>query len=212
MSDQTSPNDIVAIANEYNRLQRQLESKTQQVAALLEMNAEAGDFPTDFAGNSNRRYSIDFPFVPGDLTPQERSVTVESGTIFRCAYTESFVRAVGTADDPYTDDPVTVQATLPWSDRLQNFDFLWRIRDTGTDREWVDHPQPSLFLGGGYVGPLWLPRRVVLGGGSVIFATIDPFVSVVSPGDGSFFAGGAVQSYTVQVSFVGHEVPDGSEL
>ncbi len=208
MSDQQ--NEIVALANEYQRLQRQLVSKTQQLDALMSMNGEAGDFPPDFAGNELRRYSIDFPFVPGVLEPQEGSVTVEAGSTFRCAYVESFVRAVGTADDPYSGDPSTAQVTLPWDVRQSAFDYMWRVRDTGTDREWVEPPQPALFGGGGYVGPLWLPRRVVLGGGTVIYATLDPFVSAV---DGvNFFASGGVTGYTVQMSFVGHDVPDGSPL
>jgi len=208
MSEESA--EIVEIANEYRRLQRQLESKTQQLSALLEVNAEAGAFPTDFAGVQNRRYSIDFQFNVGDLQPQERSVIIEGGTIFRCAYIESFVRAVGTSDDPYSASPISVSATLPWNQRLVTFDYMWRIRDTGTDREWVDQPQPSLFGGGGYLGPLWLPRRNILGGGSVIYATIEPFLN----NDTSEFFGGlaGVQQYITQLSFVGHEVPDGSAL
>ena len=82
----------------------------------------------------------------------------------------------------FTGQPVTVFATLPWDSRLIYFDFLWSIRDTGTDREWCDRPQPSLFLGGGYVEPLWLPRRAVLGGGTSLFANIDPFLSLTDAG------------------------------
>ncbi len=209
MSDQQ--NEIVMLAAEYQRLQRQLVSKTQQLDALMSMNGEGGDFPTDFAGNMIRRYSIDFSFTPGVLEPQEGSVTVEAGSTFRCAYVESFVTVVGTADDAYTGNPVTVQAVMPWNLRQDAFDYLWRVRDTGTDREWVEPPQPALFGGGGYVGPLWLPRRVVLGGGTVIYAVVDPFISEsddVAFGGG----GGVVTNYKVQMSFVGHDVPDGSPL
>ncbi len=206
-----SENEVVEIANEYRRLQRQLENKTAQLNALLEVNGQAGEFPTEFEGARNRRYSIEMAFKPGVLLPQERSVTVESGTIFRCAYVESFLRAVGTAEDPFTTEDVTANVTLPWNDRLLYFDYLWRIRDTGTDREWADQPQPSMFLGGGYTGPLWFPRRVVLGGGSVIFATVDPFKSA-GTGDTGYFDQGAIEQYLVQFSFVGHEVPDRSAL
>lgn len=200
------------VSNEYNRLNRQLDAKKQQLEALLGQNAPAGQFPTDFAGQHNRRYSIDLAFAPGELIPQELSVTVEHGTIFRCAAIESFVRAVGTADDPYSGEEVSVQATLPWSDRLRYFDYLWKIRDTGTDREWNERPQPSLFGGGGYFGPLWLPRRVVLGGGTTIFAEVSPIVSLATPTQSSFFQGGSLNSYVVQISFIGHQVPDDSEM
>lgn len=214
MSDAPNRDDIIAIANEYRRLQIQLESKEQQLQSLLAVNAQAGDFPTDFVGIQNRRYSIEFPFDAGDLNPQERSVTVQSGTIFRCAYVESFVRAVGSAGDPYSTDDVAAQLTLPWDVRVELFDFLWRIRDTGTDREWCDQLQPSLFLGGGYFGPLWLPRRTILSGGTTIFANLAPFLNNVAPT--VFFqtggAAGAVQQYITQVSFVGYEEPDGSAL
>jgi len=209
MSDQ---NEIVELANEYRRLQRQLESKTAQLNGLLEVNAPAGDFPTDFAGIQYRRYSIDFQFEPGDLQPQERSVTVETGMIFRCAYVESFLRAVGTAEDSYSGEDVSVQVTLPWNIRLNLFDYFWRVRDTGTDREWMDQPLPSLFGGGGYTGPLWLPRRTILGGGSVIFSTVEPFRSEMNQSASGFFADGTIQQYVLQISFVGHEVPDGSAL
>lgn len=202
--------ELIEIANEYRRLQRQLEAKTQQLDALAAVNAEAGDFPVDFEGALPRRYSIDFLFQAGDVQPQERDVVVESGTIFRCAAIESFVTAIGTATDVHSGAPVTVQATLPWDQRLMMFDYLWRIRDTGTDREWCDQPQPSLFGGGGHLGPLWLPRRNILGGGTVIFASVEPFLSQVSQTSSSFFRNGSVQQYNLQMSFIGHQVPDRS--
>jgi hypothetical protein len=185
-----------------------LESKTQQVDALLAVNGEAGEFPTDFEGARNRRYSIDFPFEPQTFQPLERSVNVDQGTIFRCAYIESFVRAVGTKADPYSGDDVTGQVTMSWNDRLQSFDYFCRVRDTGTDREWFDQPQPALFCGGGYWGPLWLPRRVVMSGGSIIYGSVEPFRN--SLGSDFFFFNGIVSQYVVQMSFVGHEISDRS--
>lgn len=211
MSEGPTSDDYVALSNEYNRLQRQLLSKTQQLEALLGKNAPAGEFPVDFAGQHNRRYGIDFQFVPGQIVPQELSFTVEHGTIFRCAAIESFVRAVGTAEDPYSGEDVAVQATLPWADRLINFDYFWKIRDTGTDREWNERPQPSLFGGGGYVGPRWFPRRNVLGGGTTVFMQINPFISRTAPVTGSFFQGGSLNNYIVHVGFIGHQVPDDTE-
>lgn len=204
---------IVDLTNEYRRLQRQLEAKTQQLESLTSKNAPGGQFPTDFDGARNRRYTIEFDIQAGSTVPVERSVNIETGTIFRCAYVESFVQAIGQASDRFTGEPVTVFATLPWGSRLVYFDFLWKIRDTGTDREWCDQPQPSFFLGGGYVEPLWLPRRAVLGGGTSLFAEINPFVSVTDAGDlPGFFFGGAITAYRVKISFVGHEVPDRSAL
>lgn len=217
MSDVMDPVEIqqaiVDLTNEYRRLQRQLESKTQQLEALTAPNAVGGSFPTDFAGARNRRYTVEVDFQAGSLVPQERSVNVEGGTIFRCAYVESFVQAIGQGIDRFSDEPITVFATLPWGSRLNYFDFFWKIRDTGTDREWCDQPQPSLFLGGGYVEPLWLPRRVVLGGGTTLFANIEPFLSVTdATGLPGFFYNGAINAYRVKLSFVGHEVPDRSAL
>jgi hypothetical protein len=210
--------ELVAIANEYRRLQRQLEAKQAQLASLMEINGEAGDFPTDFDGAVNRRYSIDFTFPPGvgffsDPLPeaQERSVQIEKGTIFRCAYIESFVRAIGTGEDTFVAPPTepAVQATVPWDLRVLFFDYFWNVRDTGTDREWCSSPQPALFGGGGYTGPLWLPRRQVLGGGTVIYASVAPFLARDVDTIPVFFQNG-IQSYTVQMSFVGHSVTDRS--
>ncbi len=214
---------LLNIANEYNRLNRQLDSKTQQLEALLEANGEAGDFPTDFVGMRNRRYNIDFSFKPGvqsedfvgvmisNPEPQERSVTIESGTIFRCAAVETFLRAVGDSVDTFSGDPVAVQMSLSWDQRVDSFDYMWSVRDTGTDREWVNCPQPSLFGGGGYVGPLWLPRRIVLSGNTVLFAYVDPFLSksAIGPNNQATFT---VEEYILQMSFIGHEMPDRSAL
>ncbi len=201
---------LVAIANEYRRLQRQLESKQQRLASLLEVNAEAGDFPTDFDGVQNRRYNIDFEFKAGVLEPQEKSVTVNTGTIFRCAAMESFVFAVGTGEDQFISAAVAVQVTLPWDQRVNLFDYMFRVRDTGTDREWFNNPQPAIFGGGGYVGPLWLPRRNILSGGTVIYAALDPFLNEAT--GSAFFTEGDIESFNVQLSFIGHEVPDRSQL
>ncbi len=210
----------IELANEYRRLQRQLEARTQQLNALLAASGEVGEFPTDFLGARNRRYSIEFIFEalesessPYDQgPPQERSVIIDNGTIFRCAYIESFLRAVGTAADPFTGDDVTMVATLPWNIRLTSFDYLWNVRDTGTDREWCNVPQPSLFGGGGYMGPLWLPRRTALSGGTALYAQISPFRNTQPESSDDFFEGGTVSQYVLQMSFVGHEVPDTTQL
>ncbi len=208
-----APNVLVELSNEYRRLQRQLEAKTQQLNNLLSINSEAGDFPIDFDGAKDVRYSVDLVFQTKDddtlPLPQDGAVAVRSGTIFRCAYVESFVRAVGTADDPF--DPtqaITGQVTLPWDLRLAAFDFLWTVRDTGTDREWCNRPQPSLFFGGGYVGGLWLPRATILGGGTNIVPSLTPIVCHST--DNGYFNGGTISEYIVQMSFVGHEIPDES--
>lgn len=225
MSDQPNQDDVVQLASEYREVQRRLQARTQQLEALLAVNAEAGDFPaSNFDGIRNRRYSVDFVFTPdenlvseiyardGELT-QEQDVIVDAGTIFRCAYVESFLQAVGAAVDPYSGDSTTAQVTVPWNVRLQAFDFFWRIRDTGSDREWCGTPQPSLFLGGGYWGPLWLPKRNILGGGTVISVQVNPFLINGSGNALNFFgSGGTISKYLLQVSFVGHDVQDGSEL
>lgn len=215
-------NELVDIANEYRRLQRQLEQKTARLEALRAVNGEAGQFPTDFEGALNRRYSIEFLFQPPPANPtdaetiaslqaQERQVVIEQGTVFRCAYVESFLRAVGTALDPFSGLSTTVQATLPWNDRRRYFDYLWTVRDTGTDRDWVAPPQPSWFGGGGYTGPLWLPRRTILSGGTSLYARVEPFRSQ-NADEGGFFSGGTISQYILQMSFVGHQVPDNESL
>jgi ABC-type glutathione transport system ATPase component len=71
---------------EYGKLQRQLEAKTQQLESLTSKNAPGGQFPTDFDGARNRRYTIEFDVQAGSTVPVERSVNIETGTIFRCAY------------------------------------------------------------------------------------------------------------------------------
>jgi hypothetical protein len=217
----------MALTHEYKRLDRQLQSKTQQLDALLAANGPAGEFPVDFEGLRYRRYSVDLLFTPSplfppveagtnediNLLPQEKDFKVDEGTVFRCAYVESFLRATGTANDPYSGAATTVSVTLPWEQRLELFDFMWRIRDTGSDQEWCDQPQPSLFLGGGYAGPLWFPRRRPLSGGTVVVMRIEPFRNLGDTTTNSnFFTGGTIQQYSLHVSFVGHEEPDRGPL
>lgn len=208
---------VVDITNEYRRLQRQIESKKQQLDALLAPNGPGGEFPTDFAGiGVPRRYTVQLDFIAGILEPQEKSATIDAGTVFRASHVETFVRAVGTGVDRYSSEPVTIQATLPWDQRLSYFDFLWSVRDTGTDREWVTPPQPSLFAGGGYTGPLWLPKRNILSGGTALHVYLKPLLSVTTTqpdfGVRGFFLGGSIARYEVQFCFVGHEMPDRSAL
>lgn len=223
--------EVAQVINEYRRLERMLQQRTQQLDALLRDNGPAGEFPVDFEGARYRRYGVDFIFVPeftgaqaaanadvgsnndDTLLPQEKDVKIDAGTVFRCAGVETFVQGVGTANDPYSAAATTVQVTLPWRQRLQYFDFMWRIRDTGRDQEWTDQPQPSMFLGGGHVGPLWLPRRTGLSGGTNLVVRIEPFRSSTDPGLAfNFFEGGTISQFNVHVSFFGHEVPDGGPL
>lgn len=210
-NEQQMQQAVVDLTNEYRRLQRQIDSKKQQLDALLAPNGPAGAFPMDFAGAQLRRYTVQFDFTSGVLEQQENAALVDADTIFRCAYIETFVQAIGTAEDRFSGDDITVQATLPWDQRLLYFDFFWSVRDTGTDREWVTPPQPSLFAGGGYTGPLWLPRRNILSGGTALHVTIDPFISQTTGGSEEvfrgFFLGGTIQRYQVQFCFVGHETP-----
>jgi hypothetical protein len=83
------------------------------------------------------------------------------------------------------------------------------LRDSGTDREWQDRPQPSLFCGGSYLGPLWFPRRLILSGGTTVYGLVQP--TVIGPLS-AYFSGddGNVQGYTVQIDIWGHQVPDNS--
>jgi hypothetical protein len=210
----TEKQAAIAVANEYNRLKRQIEAKTQQLEALLAVNGPGGEFPTDFASAVPRRYTVALDFEAGVLDPKEKSALIDVGTVFRVAYIETFVRAVGTTTDRFSGLPVSIQATLGWEQRLFYFDFLWKVRDTGTDREWVTPAQPSQFAGGGYTGPLWLPRRNILSGGTALHVGIQPTVSVADPEAAfkSFFTGGLTSKFEVQFCFVGHEVQDRSAL
>jgi hypothetical protein len=190
------------LLNEYRRIERAVAQREAQLAALEKRAAVSRQ---NQLNRRPKRYSVEFEFVPGDLQAQTRSFFVDGGTTFRPRNMESSFRVVGTVDGqtasitvPYTT-PSTVIATA--FSRQSFFDYFWAVRDTGSDREWQNRPQPSVFMDSGPLGPLMFPVHGRVRGGSEVFITIDPFFSTVAS-----LVLDSVSRYTLHVSLFGTEV------
>lgn len=98
--------------------------------------------------------------------------TVDPGTTFFA----KTIQAVYEVSGVLAEDSVT-NATLviPESMRPQVFDYTWRVRDSGTDRDWSNLPVPSSVLRGGNVNPMvFLNGQARIRGGARVQFTVNP--------------------------------------
>lgn len=162
------------------------------------------------------------------LQPQVESFVIDGGTNFYCNSVDSSVRFTGATRIATTvgggvgtvyaqGQPATItlgygvaspDAGSAQCVRNNMLGFDWEIRDTGSDREWSNVPQPDVFLASGRLGPSDLPIFGRMKGGSEIEVKISPFM--ISLGNGVFFADTlnnvpGIEDIIVQVSFHGYE-------
>ena len=163
------------------------------------------------------------------LQPSVESFVVDGGTNFYCSTVESSVRFTGNTninENPFAGgapayiegQPATI--TLGYGNanagtqegiyRQSLFSFFWEVRDTGSDRDWQNAPQPDVFLCSGRLSPLTLPTFGRIKGGSEVEVKVSPFLN--SPENGVFFTDFAppvpessISKITVQLSFHGFE-------
>lgn len=158
-----------------------------------------------------KRYAVEYTFDPAraeitgfepELSPQTQSFIVEEGSIFRPSQMESVLVLTSREGE---GSNALAQLTIPWGDRLSRnvqFDYFWSIYDSGSDREWQNNLQPSCFMLSGLLGPLWLQNRAVLGPGTEVFITIEPFKN-----NSAAFSGGLIEvnSYSLYIAMSGFE-------
>jgi hypothetical protein len=200
------------LINEYRRIDRAIAHRAQ---VLDQLEKKAAVSRQNQLNRRPKRYSVEFEFTPGDLQAQTRSFFVDGGTTFRPKNVESSFRVTGvTVVEAFPDPNVPGQiasVTLPYGPvnspgsvavtRNNFFDYFWTIRDTGSDREWQNRPQPSVFMDSGALGPLQLPVHARVRGGAEVFITVDPFFSSVIPTPFD-----SISRYTLHISLFGTEV------
>lgn len=173
------------LLNEYHKIERVIEKRKRRLAALSkEVNSEENTLT-----RRPKFYSAEFVFEPGVLQPQTQTFAIDGGTVFRPITLASSFRITARLIQGEDDVFGVGQLTLPYgvsgnqgsfgggAFRNENFDYLWRIRDTGSDREWQNEYQPSVFMMTGALSPLWLPIPGKLDGGSDVAVDIDPVFS-----------------------------------
>lgn len=201
-----------------NKVRRQERAIKSREAIIADLQKKVRDSQASLLDRRPRRYSVEFSFEPGVTQPQEKSFTVNAGTVFRCHSLETSFRVIGQAAVDDGGGGVTsgqfVNVTLPWStvsgggstrssSRQRFFDYEWQVRDTGSDREWQNVRQPSIFMLTGALSPAWLPVQATLRGSSEVFVRIDPFYSVANITNGPF---NSIESFILHISFAGTEV------
>ena len=219
--------------NEYQRLERAIEARRKRVEALEKGSPLVRqrnfryvvDFNFDYtemAGLSGETDLLSFPVAPP--SPQTRSFIVKSEAEAQrktCFYVKSIEASYAVlASQPITPTPEPPapssgpgQRFFIGPDYRRNFfDFTWRIRDTGSDREWQNTALPSQLLVTGNVNPLLFGNgHCMLSGGTEVLIEITPTFSgnLLSATSGELTILSpltAFKSHAIQVCFVGVEV------
>lgn len=214
--------------NEYQRLERAIVARKKRVEAL-----ERG---SPIIRQRNFRYALDFNFdftlMAGptqasfvrsfdDVSPpaaQTRSFIVKSDTEQQQS-TNFYVKSVEASYAVFASQD-TGEEPLPPGQRFfigpdyrrNFFDFTWKVRDTGSDREWSNTALPSGLLMTGNVNPLLFGNgHCKLSGGTEVIVEVTPTFSgnLLTLESGEFVFGAALTSFKshfLQLSFVGVEV------
>lgn len=161
-------------------------------------------------GIRNFRYvlDMDFPAVgfatdrdnPPNLPPRQASAVVDRATRFYVKRIESVLQVVGTNNSGLS---ATVVIPPPMRERACTFEF--KVRDTGSDRNWQNDWLPySLTLGGNLHGIGFKKAHAVLSGGAEIVLDVRGQVTASSA---LFMGFTAVTKFSLSFSFIGVEVP-----
>lgn len=212
--------------NEYQRLERAIEARKKRIEAL-----EKG---APIIRQRNFRYVLDYNFdfiltepasplavrVVAETPPaQVRSFIVKSEvedgkrTHFFVKSVEASYAILASQETGDPESPAPGQRFFIGPDYRRNFfDFTWRVRDTGSDREWQNTSLPSELLLTGNINPLLFGNgHCMLSGGTEVLLEIVPTFSgnLLSVGEGEIGFPPAItnlKSHFLQVCFVGVEV------
>lgn len=162
----------------------------------------------------NYRYVLDMEFpavgfaterdIPPLLPPRQASALVDRATRFYVMEVETVLQAVGT--DGTGARAVTLVIPPPMRERAVTFEY--KVRDTGSDRNWQNDWLPgSLTLSGNLNGFGFnvneLAHAVVSGGSEIV---VDVRAQVTAP-NAAFLGLTAVSRWGLTFSFIGVEVP-----
>jgi len=158
----------------------------------------------------NFRYvlDMDFPAVgfaldrdnPPNFPPRRASAVVDRATRFYVTRIESVLQAVGTNNSGLS---ATVVIPPPMRERACTFEY--KVRDTGSDRNWQNDWLPySLTLSGNLHGIGFKRAHAVLSGGAEL--VLDVRGQVTAP-SADFIGFTVITRWSLSFSFIGVEVP-----
>ncbi len=157
----------------------------------------------DLTRATNKRYNVDFSFDFEDFglvsVPRQetsKSVTIDRNSRFMVRSMEMNYGIVSAG--------ATFNMGPAFMNRLFNFDF--RVRDTGSDREWSNDWLPSAFLFSGDVqGLRFADNHAVVSGNSDIEVDVRVNFSENAGTEGLF---DDIEKHLLQISFVGLNLPE----
>lgn len=216
------------LVNDARSLERAITARARKIDALTKQlqNRRARKL-----AERPKRYSVEFsfPIKEGDSNqqpieqrapPQQQSFTVDGGTEFFCTELSSSLRVVGPAQvgdgfpnisgqavnitAPYDIQPGFGSQAASAYHRDNYMQYFYAIRDTGSDRDWQDVPQPSPFMLSGHLSALYLPTPARSKGGTKVAVEIRP--TTLNINTGALDLINALQSVVVHISFHGVEV------
>lgn len=199
------------LINELRSLQRGVAARKKRLEALKSLR----DKIVSPSEKRYRRYSLEFTFEPPQEVAEDSDAYLDSigsrvdslniGQRFWCGAIETSLRVrasvVGAAGS-------AAQLTVGYrpigqGGRQEYLDFFWQIHDTGSDREWQNIKQPSVFAGGGSLSPMIFPTYAKVEPGSEVQVTIDPKFIDFSPEQSVYLSDAT--ALTLHFSFVGYE-------
>ena len=209
--------------NEYQRLERAIDARKKRIEGL-EKGAPVItqrnfryvlDYTFDFTVPEGTD-SLSVPFVAQTPAAQTRSFIVKSEAS-EGKRTHFFVKSIEASyavfASPRGVEPPVGQRFFIGPDYRRNFfDFTWRVRDTGSDREWQNTNLPAQLLLTGNVNPLLLGNgHCMLSGGTEVLVDVVPTFSgnLLRRGIASTLSQPSLEdfrSHFLQICFVGVEV------
>ena len=136
------------------------------------------------------------PFLP----PRQASAVVDRATRFYVQKVESVLQVVG-ADSAGFAATVVIPAPL----RERAISLEWKVRDSGSDRDWQNDWLPWCLTLSGNLHPFGVNgAHAVLSGGSEIVLDVNAQVVATTT---AIFGMATVTSWLLSFSFIGVEVP-----
>ena len=160
------------------------------------------------------RYVVDFKFPYVEIRPALTRPTDEMVQTFTVKKdTKFYLKAIEiayTASGPtpvFAGPDISISPTLPNQYRSQVFDFQWKVRDTGSDREWQNDFLPSaMLLSGNKTGLQFFRGHSFLSGGSEVYVTMGPvfhYNGALGVDLGKYTGLSSIVEANLQVSFIG---------
>ena len=195
--------DLSQLERDLATLDKDIKSREERIAFYEKHGLQPQEFPYAYVFN----FPLDVPAniltgVSRQLPVQERTVQVKKDTIFFVKSIGQAFTVVGTRAGDITQEATI---TLPPTTAQLLFNYRFKIRDTGSDREWMNTWVPGAMLLTGNYNSFRLRRgHALCSPGSEVTVTIDPKVFGNDP---AYTNLSSISGQQLQIVLSGFEVP-----